>query len=109
MRKIMFGTRSEQGERAVERLLTIVRTCQLQQLNSLAYLRGRHHCSSSFSTATITVETTSDPLNCYLEWVHRDSSSRVLGGSREACPPVDTLLKTSNCYYLPGRAVGSPN
>lgn len=37
-RKIMFGTRSEQGERAVERMLTIVRTCQLQQLNALAYL-----------------------------------------------------------------------
>jgi transposase len=37
-RKIMFGTRSDQGERAVERLLTIVRTCQLQQLNALAYL-----------------------------------------------------------------------
>ena len=37
-RKIMFGTRSEPGERAVERLLTIVRTCQLQQLNALAYL-----------------------------------------------------------------------
>jgi transposase len=37
-RKIMLGTRSEQGERAVERLLTIVRTCQLQQLNALVYL-----------------------------------------------------------------------
>lgn len=37
-RKIMFGTRSEQGERAVARLLTVVRTCQLQQLNALAYL-----------------------------------------------------------------------
>lgn len=37
-RKIMFGTRSEQGERAVERLLTVVRTCQLQQLNVLVYL-----------------------------------------------------------------------
>jgi transposase len=37
-RKIMFGTRSDEGERAVERLLTIVRTCQLQQLNALAYL-----------------------------------------------------------------------
>ena len=37
-RKIMFGTRSDQGERAVERLLTIVRTCQLQELNALAYL-----------------------------------------------------------------------
>ena len=37
-RKIMFGTRSAEGERAVERLLTIVRTCQLQRLNSLADL-----------------------------------------------------------------------
>lgn len=37
-RKIMFGTRSAPGERAVERMLTIVRTCQLQQLNALAYL-----------------------------------------------------------------------
>jgi transposase len=37
-RKIMLGTRSNQGERAVERLLTIVRTCQRQQVNSLVYL-----------------------------------------------------------------------
>jgi len=37
-RKIMFGTRSTDGERAVERLLTITRTCQLQQINALAYL-----------------------------------------------------------------------
>jgi len=37
-RKIMFGTRSEQGQRAVERLLTVVGTCQLQQLNALMYL-----------------------------------------------------------------------
>lgn len=37
-RKIMFGTRSDDGERAVERLLTITRTCQLQQINALAYL-----------------------------------------------------------------------
>ena len=37
-RKIMFGTRSDEGERAVERLLTIARTCQLQQRNALMYL-----------------------------------------------------------------------
>lgn len=37
-RKIMFGTRSDDGERAVERLLTIARTCQLQQVNALVYL-----------------------------------------------------------------------
>ena len=37
-RKITYGTRSEKGEHAVERLLTIVRTCQLQQISALAYL-----------------------------------------------------------------------
>ncbi len=37
-RKISFGTRSEHGERAVERLLTVTRTCQLQHLNALVYL-----------------------------------------------------------------------
>lgn len=52
-RKIMFGTRSEHGERAVERLLTVVRTCQLQELNALAYLTAavaahrRHHTVAS--------------------------------------------------------------
>ena len=37
-RKISFGNRSEDGERAVARLLTVTRTCQLQQLNILVYL-----------------------------------------------------------------------
>jgi transposase len=37
-RKIMFGTRSDNGEIAVARLLTVTRTCQLQQLNALVYL-----------------------------------------------------------------------
>jgi transposase len=37
-RKIMFGNRSEAGEFAVARLLTVTRTCQMQQLNALAYL-----------------------------------------------------------------------
>jgi len=37
-RKISFGTRSADGERAVERLLTVTRTCQQQQLNVLVYL-----------------------------------------------------------------------
>ena len=32
-RKIMFGNRSVEGERAVARLLTVTRTCQLQQLH----------------------------------------------------------------------------
>lgn len=36
--KIMFGTRSAAGELAVARLLTITRTCQIQQLNALVYL-----------------------------------------------------------------------
>jgi transposase len=37
-RKITFGTRSDEGERAVERLLTVVRTCQLQQISALVYV-----------------------------------------------------------------------
>jgi len=52
-RKIMFGNRSEEGEVAVARLLTVTRTCQMQQLNALAYLtaairahRQRHTVAS---------------------------------------------------------------
>jgi len=37
-RKTSFGTRSDEGERAVERLLTVTRTFQLQQLSALVYL-----------------------------------------------------------------------
>lgn len=52
-RKTSFGTRSDDGERAVERLLTVTRTCQLQQINALVYLtaailahRRRHAIAS---------------------------------------------------------------
>jgi transposase len=55
-RKIMFGTRSDDGEVAVARLLTVTRTCQLQQLNTLMYLtaairahRRRHVVASLLS------------------------------------------------------------
>ena len=43
-RKIMFGTRSADGELAVARLLTVTRTCQLQQLHALAYLTAAIRC-----------------------------------------------------------------
>ena len=43
-RKIMFGTRSVEGELAVARLLTVTRTCQMQQLNALAYLTAAIRC-----------------------------------------------------------------
>lgn len=43
-RKIMFGNRSAEGELAVARLLTVTRTCQLQQLNVLAYLTAAIRC-----------------------------------------------------------------
>ncbi len=52
-RKISFGTRSEDGERAVERLLTVTRTCQQQHLNVLVYLTAaivahrRHQIAAS--------------------------------------------------------------
>ena len=55
-RKIMFGTRSAAGELAVARLLTVTRTCQLQQLSALVYLtaairahRRRHVVASLLS------------------------------------------------------------
>jgi hypothetical protein len=37
-RKIMFGNRSEAGEVAVARLLTIAATCKMQQRDALAYI-----------------------------------------------------------------------
>lgn len=43
-RKIMFGSRSAEGEVAVARLLTITRTCQMQQRNALAYLTDAIRC-----------------------------------------------------------------
>lgn len=43
-RKIMFGTRSAEGELAVARLLTVTRTCELQQLQVLAYLSAAISC-----------------------------------------------------------------
>lgn len=43
-RKIMFGNRSEEGELAVARLLTVTRTCQLQQISALAYLAAAIQC-----------------------------------------------------------------
>ena len=43
-RKIMFGNRSATGELAVARLLTVTRTCQLQQLNALMYLTAAIRC-----------------------------------------------------------------
>ena len=43
-RKIMFGNRSAEGEVAVARLLTVTRTCQMQQLNALAYLTAAIRC-----------------------------------------------------------------
>jgi hypothetical protein len=62
----MFGTRSDDGERAVERLLTIVRTCQLQRLNALAYLTAAIAAHRPQSSDRIIAETGSDSLNCYV-------------------------------------------
>jgi transposase len=43
-RKIMFGNRSAAGELAVARLLTVTRTCQLQEINVLSYLAAAIRC-----------------------------------------------------------------
>jgi hypothetical protein len=37
-RKISFGSRSTQGEIAVARLLTVTRTCRIQNREALGYL-----------------------------------------------------------------------
>jgi transposase len=42
-RKIMFGTRNLDGEIAMPDCGRITRTCQLQQLNALAYLTAAIH------------------------------------------------------------------
>ena len=43
-RKIMFSTRSEAGELAVARLLTVTRTCQMQHISALVYLTAAIQC-----------------------------------------------------------------
>jgi len=43
-RKITFGNRSATGELAVARLLTVTRTCHMQQLNALAFLTAAIRC-----------------------------------------------------------------
>lgn len=43
-RKIMFGNRSDVGEIAVARLLTVTKTCQMQHLNTLVYLTAAIRC-----------------------------------------------------------------
>ena len=68
----MFGTRSEQGERAVERLLTIMRTCELQQRNVLVYLTAAIAAHCRRQSGSITVATMPNPLNCYPK-THRHS------------------------------------
>jgi transposase len=60
-RKIMFGTRSNEGERAVERLLTIVRTCQLQQINALVYLTAAIHAHRRRQTVASLLRKRSTP------------------------------------------------
>jgi transposase len=51
-RKIAFGNRSAAGELAVARLLTVTRTCHMQQLNALAYLTAaiRHRCRQAVAS-----------------------------------------------------------
>ena len=51
-RKICFGSRSAAGELATARLLTVTETCQLQQLNILAYLAAAIACHRRRQTVT---------------------------------------------------------
>ena len=51
-RKICFGNRSATGELATARLLTVAETCDLQQLNVLAYLSAAIACHRRGQQAT---------------------------------------------------------
>ena len=53
------------GEIGVARLLTVTRTCQLQQLNPLAYLTAASRAPWSSSGCRITAVEAMNPLNCY--------------------------------------------
>lgn len=60
-RKISFGSRSPQGELAVARLLTVARTCRMQNRSSLGYLGHAirsHRCSQSGPSLLKTAITT---------------------------------------------------
>jgi transposase len=50
-RKIMFGNRSEAGEVAVARLLTVAATCKMQNRDALAYLTTAIRCHRRGETA----------------------------------------------------------
>jgi transposase len=60
-RKISFGSRSPQGELAVARLLTVARTCRMQNRSSLAFLGHAirsHRRAQSAPSLLITAQTT---------------------------------------------------
>ena len=60
-RKISFGSRSPQGEVAVARLLTVARTCRMQNRSSLAFLGHAirsHRRAQSAPSLLITAQTT---------------------------------------------------
>lgn len=60
-RKIIFGTRSDDGERAVERLLTAVRTCQLQQISALIYITAAIHAHRHRQTVASLLQKRTNP------------------------------------------------
>ena len=63
-RKISFGSRSAEGEVAVARLLTIARTCHMQdQSHSLS--ERRDPITSKRPARAFSTENSLDHLNCY--------------------------------------------
>jgi hypothetical protein len=61
-RKTSFGSRSSRGEAAMARLLTVTRTCRMQNRNSLAYLAAAVRAHRS---AVPVPRYTAHHLNCY--------------------------------------------
>ena len=64
-RKIMFGTRSNDGELAVARLLTVTRTCQFATAQRSRVPHRRYSHSSSASSCRVVAVKVGKPLNCY--------------------------------------------
>ena len=64
-RKISFGSRSPQGEVAVSRLLTVSRTCRMQNREPLRLPRHRNPVAQKRPSRLFPAENSINHLNCY--------------------------------------------
>ena len=79
-RKISFGSRSAQGEIAVARLLTVTRTCRMQNREPLRLSRHRHPVTPQCPGCAFAAQNSPDHLNCYSNFQAGYSFIRVASG-----------------------------